>query len=84
MVVCYLTKPTRQDFVNYVSRSLSGNQIPPIVDYQDKFLYAKVTATYVDIPESVPPGTKKTAVGTRVEFIGVFNKFWQVKNTTQE
>lgn len=79
-VVCYFTKPTKQDFIDYIQPTVSRTGVPPVVDYQDKFLYAKVVTTYVNMMNTAIKDGRPVATGSTEEYIGVFKKFWKLGN----
>lgn len=80
VVVCYLTKPTKQDFMEYIQPTIARTGIPPAVDYQDNFLYAKVTAIYVNALNPAIQGGRPVANAGKEEYFGVLKKFWKIGN----
>lgn len=78
MLLCYFTKPTRQEFIEYIQPSVLRNGMPPVVEYEDKFLYAKITAMYVNAMNPSLQDGRLVAGAGKEEYIGVFKKFWKL------
>lgn len=79
-IVCYFTKPTKEDFVKYIQPTISRTNIPPVVEVDDKFLYSKIIATYVNMNNPVTIEDRLAAPAIKEEYIGVFNRFWRINN----
>jgi hypothetical protein len=77
MVIAYFTKPTKQDFLDYIRPSISETDILPVVDFRDNFLYVTITATYVDTLNSTKQNGRTIAAGFKEAYIGAFKKFWK-------
>jgi hypothetical protein len=77
MLMAYFTKPTKQQFLDYIQPAVSKTNILPVVEYQDRFLYVTVTATYVDTVNTTRQNGHVVAAGFKEDYIGVFTKFWK-------
>ncbi len=77
-LVCFFTKPTKQEFLDYIQPSVSRTGLSPAVDYQDKFLYVSVTALYVNTLHPIQQNGREVAPAFKEEYIGVFKKFWKL------
>lgn len=75
---CYFTKPSKADFMEYIRPALSGSGIPPVVDYQDKFLYATVDVMYVNALNPTIKDGRPVANASKEEYLGIFKKFWKL------
>lgn len=78
LIVGYFTKPTEEDFKKFIQPTISRTNMPPAIEYQDKFLYAKVIATFVDVQNSIQNDNRKIAPAIRKEYIGCFKNFWEL------
>lgn len=76
VLVAYFTKPSKDRFMETVQQT-SGNGQPPVVAYQDKFLYTTVTATYVDISNPIRENDRLVAPARKETYIGVFGRYWK-------
>lgn len=79
LAASYFTKPTEDDFKKFIQPTINRTHIPPAIEYQDKFLYAKVIATYVDIQNPTQDGNRQIAPAMQEEYIGWLKNFWQLK-----
>jgi len=77
VLVAYFTKPSKEKFIDFIQPAVSRNHNPPVVDYQDKFLYALVTATYVDAGSPVKENDRVVAPSRKETYIGVFGRYWK-------
>ncbi|SDE12890.1 hypothetical protein [Niabella drilacis] len=77
VLVAYFTKPSKDGFIKFIQPAVSRTQIPPVVDYQDQFLYALVTATYIDAGNPVKEGGRIVAPTRKETYIGVFGRYWK-------
>lgn len=77
ILVAYFTKPSKEGFIKWMQPTVSRTHIPPVVDYQDKFLYAQVTATYVDAVNPVVEDNRVVAPSRKETYIGVFGRYWK-------
>ncbi|MGJ7032721.1 hypothetical protein [Niabella hirudinis] len=77
IAVAYFTKPSKDGFIKWMQPAVSRTQMPPVVDYQDKFLYALVTATYVDVTNPVTEDNHVVAPSRKETYIGVFGRYWK-------
>lgn len=76
VLAAYFTKPTKDDFLKQIQPNLSRSAMPPVVEYNDKFLFANVTVTYVSEPSGSPEG-RNIASASKEEYIGAFKRFWK-------
>ncbi|MBO9595641.1 MAG: hypothetical protein J7599_22250 [Niabella sp.] len=77
ILVAYFTKPSKDGFIKWMQPVVSRTHNPPVVDYQDKFLYALVTATYVDAANPVKENNRVVAPSSKETYIGVFGRYWK-------
>ena len=80
VVAAYFTKPTKDDFIKYIQPTVLHTGQPPVVDYQDKFLYANVATTFVDIKDAANNNGRLTAPASKATYIGLFGRFWKVND----
>jgi hypothetical protein len=78
LIVAYFTKPQKDDFVKYIQPTVNRTQIPPAVDLQDKILYTKVKATYIDLQHPSQKGSQLAATAIEENYIGILGRFWKV------
>ncbi len=64
--------------MEYIRPALSGSGIPPVVDYQDKFLYATVDVMYVNALNPTIKDGRPVANASKEEYLGIFKKFWKL------
>ncbi len=83
MVVCFFTKPTEQEFMDYIQPSIARTGIAPVVDFEDRFLYVKISAIYIHTAGAAAQSGHPVASAAKEEYFGVFNKFWKINNTNQ-
>ncbi|AHF17842.1 hypothetical protein [Niabella soli] len=75
VLIAYFTKPQKERFMTFIQ---SAHQLPPVVDYQDKFLYATVTAVYVDAQNPVTENGRLVAPARKEKYVGVFGRYWKL------
>lgn len=73
----YFTKPTKDQFMAYIQPSFSIKGAAPVIDYQDRFFYADITATYIYLTNPQGNGPTGAATGNQERYIGLFQKFWK-------
>lgn len=78
MVVCFFTKPSKEEFMNYIQPTIARTGVRPVVDFEDKFLFVKVNAIYVQALNPSLQDGRPVAGGGKEEYIGAFKKFWKV------
>ena len=77
ILASYFTKPGKEDFIKFMQPAVNQTHIPPVVEYEDKFLYSKVTATYADIHNPVLMDNRTVAPARKEIYIGFFKRFWK-------
>ena len=80
MIVCFFTKPTKQDFIAHIQPTISRTGIPPVIDYQDQFLFVKINAIYVNAQNPIVKDGREVASAGKEQYIGIFNRFWKIGN----
>ncbi|HRN47968.1 MAG TPA: hypothetical protein PK110_05345 [Niabella sp.] len=80
LAASYFTKPTQEDFKNFLASEISRTEIHPVIEFHDYFLYCRATATFVDIEHPVITDNKKIAMASKQEYVGWFKHFWELKN----
>lgn len=80
VLAAYFTKPGKDEFIQFIQPSVNQTHMPPVVEYEDKLLYTKVTATYADINNPVLTDNKAIAPARKETYIGFFKKFWKQDN----
>lgn len=78
VLFCYFTKPSKQDFIEYIQPTVARTGIPPVVDYHDNFLYTKVEAVYVNALNPTVKEGRTIANANKEEYIGIFKRFWKL------
>lgn len=78
LLLCYFTKPGKEDFIKYIQPTVTKYHIPPVIEYQDKILYTKVVATFIDAGNTVSVNNRAAAPARREAYIGFFKKFWKL------
>ncbi|MBO9619912.1 MAG: hypothetical protein J7539_12860 [Niabella sp.] len=76
ILIAYFTKPSKERFIAFIQPA--NHQVPPVVDYQDKFLYASVTAIYVDAQNPVTEAGHLVAPARKETYIGLLGKYWKL------
>ncbi|ANH83254.1 hypothetical protein A8C56_21750 [Niabella ginsenosidivorans] len=78
ILVAFFTKPGKDDFIRRIPPTVNPTQLPPVVEYQDRVIYATVTATYVDAANPVKEGDHMVAPARKEEYIGLFGRYWKL------
>ncbi|MFT3902584.1 MAG: hypothetical protein QM727_05395 [Niabella sp.] len=74
-VLAFITKPSEDDFKKFIQPTVRRANAAPVVIYKDRFLYAQVEATFVQVGD----GTSPVASMYKRSYIGLFNRFWEVR-----
>lgn len=77
VLVAYFTKPSEEGFMKFIRPAVNRTHLPPVVEYQDRFLYSLVTATYVDAGNPVKENSRVVAPTYKETYIGVFGRYWK-------
>ncbi|WP_018627670.1 hypothetical protein [Niabella aurantiaca] len=77
VLAAYFTKPSKEGFMNLIRPAVNRTHLPPVVDYQDRFLYSFVTATYVDAGNPVKENDRVVAPTHKETYVGLFGRYWK-------
>lgn len=79
ILVGFFTKPDKDDFIKLVQPAVNRTQqLPPVVEYQDRVIYTTVTTTYVDAANPVKEGGRIVAPARKETYIGLFGRYWKL------
>lgn len=78
LIGAYVTKPTKEDFVQYIGQSQSLTAPIPVIDFKDRILYAEIEVTYINANLLLNNQGRKTATATKQQYIGIFKRFWKI------
>lgn len=77
ILIAFFTNPKESDFHNFIRPNRSGIGSPPIIQYQSHLIYSNAEITYY-YPSSV--NGKFIASASKEKYIGLFGRFWKIKN----
>ncbi|HMR82327.1 MAG TPA: hypothetical protein PKE30_04315 [Niabella sp.] len=77
ILIAFFTNPKESDFNTFIQPAISRQQSPPMVEYKNNLIYSNAEITYFN-PASV--NGKFIAAASKEKYIGLFGRFWKVKN----
>ena len=76
IVLAFLTNPKEADWYNFVRLQVADLQSAPMIGYKNNLIYSSASITFFS------PATEKgklVATANKEEYIGLFGKFWRLK-----
>ncbi len=77
ILVAFFTRPGLEQFKDY-QPSVATVKTPPVIDYENRFLYSRFTVTYYT---AQPAAGEKPGVAVpygKDTYIGLFGRFWKM------
>ncbi|MFV0604840.1 MAG: hypothetical protein ACK5NK_03270 [Niabella sp.] len=78
IIAAYFTKPTKEELAPYIQPTITKVGAPPIIEFEDKFLFVKVTATYVYPNNLTIKNGRTIAHAGKEAYIGIYGKYWKI------
>lgn len=76
ILIAFLTNPKEADWYNFVRPQIADLQSAPMIDYKNNLIYSSASVTFFS-PAS--RDGKRVATASKEEYIGLFGKFWRIK-----
>lgn len=77
ILIAFFTNPKEADFKTFAQPGISRLSTPPLIEYKNNLIYSNAEITYFN-PTSVEG--KFIAAASKEKYIGLFGRFWKVKN----